>query len=65
MGGGGGGSGYVHTTVLIGNTFTGSRQDPAFPSDPDLPTVGSTYTLHGYGGMNCGPGGDGYCVIYY
>ena len=65
MAGGGGGSGYVHTTVLLGGTYTGNRQDPAFASDPDLPTTGSTYTLHAYGAMTCSSGGDGYCVIYY
>jgi hypothetical protein len=65
MAGGGGGSGYVDGTILLGMTAGGSRQHPAFTADPDFPHTGSTYTIHGYGGMTCNPGGDGYIVIYY
>jgi hypothetical protein len=65
MCGGGGGSGYVHTTVLLGETFNGNRQVPAMAQDPDLPASGSTYANHGYGGETCWHGGDGWAVIYY
>ena len=65
MGGGGGGSGYIDGTVLIGLTVAGNRQIPAFAYDPDLPTDGSSYVNHAFGGQFCNPGGDGYIVVYY
>jgi hypothetical protein len=65
MGGGGGGSGYVYSSCLLGETFTGIRDKPALYEDPDLPKFRSTYTDFARGGDMCNQGGDGYICIYY
>ena len=76
MAGGGGGSGYVASSVLFGNTFTGDHQSPACSWDNDLPKTTDTLlgsSKYGYGGepvisasqYTSAYGGSGYCVIYY
>lgn len=72
MAGGGGGSGYTHPTrVILGETYTGAFQSPAFFWDPDLQGFAPEHgvpTAMGAGpaGNNQGgTGGPGCIVIYY
>jgi len=76
MAGAGGGSGFVGASVLMGATFTGAGQIPAFSFDNDLAKSIDTYRgcmPYAYGGHSNGTtaqlsntyGGSGYVVIYY
>jgi hypothetical protein len=53
MSGGGGGSGYIHSSVVLGGTFAGGGRMPAFFWDPDLnpSTRQGGATIPGCGGV--------------
>lgn len=71
MGGGGGGSGYLHPSVVMGETFRGTGRIPYAFDDPDLTgtVVDDNSTAHGGAGLRTNGGGNvggpGYIVIYY
>jgi hypothetical protein len=63
MGGGGGGSGYIHPNAIFGATYTGSYRIPPFATDPDL--LIDNNLQYAYGADESGQGGPGVIVIYY
>jgi hypothetical protein len=66
MGGGGGGSGYIAPSVILGSTFIGKGAYPAGMDDIDYPaSTASNYSSVGFGGVQRNNGGDGHLVIYY
>ena len=65
MTGGGGGSGYLHPRVLMGESFTAHRQRPPMTEDPDYESNGGKFTNIAMGGDVCNYGGEGLVVIYY
>jgi hypothetical protein len=66
MAGGGGGSGFIHPSLIRGQTLTGVRETPPCGNDPDCVefSVG-TSTRIGIGGDEASSGGHGLVVIYY
>ena len=64
--GGGGGSGYIHPSVIRGLTLTGVREYPPMFSDPDAIqySIGTGFRI-GTGGDEASTGGYGLIVIYY
>ena len=63
MGGGGGGSGFIHSSVIMGATYTGQSFTPPFYNDPDLAI--DTSFRYARGGDEGGHGGHGLVVLYY
>jgi hypothetical protein len=63
MGGGGGGSGFIHSSALFGATFAGNYRTPANSQDSDLQVDNALQ--YGYGGDESAQGGPGVVVIYY
>ena len=66
MSGGGGGSGYVHFSIINGQTLTGMREYPPMANDPDATqaSIGTGFRI-AVGGDEAANGGNGLCVIYY
>jgi hypothetical protein len=75
MAGAGGGSGYVHSSILLGDTYAGCERMPAFFWDSDLAqnTRNGGPIINAVGGRTnanarpagAGSGGHAYIVIYY
>jgi hypothetical protein len=63
MGGGGGGSGYVHPSLKLAQTHTGSGRVPPFSHDPDL--LIDNGVQYATGSHEDGFGGPGVIVFYY
>jgi hypothetical protein len=74
MGAGGGGSGYVHSSIIFGSTYTAFSYTPAFCWDPDFPSSGlANATKWACGGVSiqnsvgaCNEsGGNAYLAIWW
>jgi hypothetical protein len=66
MSGGGGGSGFVHSSLIRAQTLTGVREYPPMANDPDALEYSTSYgTRIGVGGDEGNYGNNGLVVIYY
>jgi hypothetical protein len=66
MTGGGGGSGFIHSSIIRGVTLTGMRETPPMYSDPDAVQYSITTGFRiGAGGDEGSTGGYGLVVVYY
>jgi hypothetical protein len=61
--GGGGGSGFIHANVIMGQTYTGHGHVTPFFEDNDLKVNGTVNYAHG--GREGSDGAPGMIVVYY